>query len=182
MVEQTDITAADFFWNAAAQDAGFSGALWVEAYQRYLDAVEQDPSRSLEERWHTPRTVRVPFRQGHVEVLVRTQPDGREYCALRFTAFPGWRWARTPSAGPLVLAPRRRTRNPSCAGRGCPTGCGEPVVMEYAPACDCRDAKRRIPAVGWKTGSTAVCAVPVSFGIQRRRALSNGIAVSGRHP
>ena len=88
MVEQTSITAADFFWNAAAQDAGFSGEFWVEAYQRYLDAVEQDPSRSLEERWHTPRTVRVPFRQGHVEVLIRTQPDGREYCALRFTAFP----------------------------------------------------------------------------------------------
>ena len=49
MVEQTSITAAGFFWNAAAQDVGFSSSFWVEAYQRYLDAVEQDPSRSRTE-------------------------------------------------------------------------------------------------------------------------------------
>ena len=87
MVEQTRITAANFFWNAAAQDAGFSGPFWVEAYQRYLYAVEQDPSRSLD-KWDVPRTVRVPFQQGQVEVLVRAQPEGREHSALRFTAFP----------------------------------------------------------------------------------------------
>ena len=87
MVEQTDITAGDFFWNAAAQGAGFSGPFWVEAYERYVRAVEQDPSPSLD-KWDVARTVRVPFRQGGVDVLVRTQPDGREFSVLRFTAFP----------------------------------------------------------------------------------------------
>lgn len=88
MVEQTRITAADFFWNAAAQDAGFSSSFWVEAYQLFVDAVEQDPSPSLDGRWHTARTVRVPFQQGQVDVLIRTQPESREHLVLRFTAFP----------------------------------------------------------------------------------------------
>ena len=38
--------------------------------------------------WEVVRTVRGPFDSGHFDVLVRLQPDGREYCALRFTLFP----------------------------------------------------------------------------------------------
>ena len=49
--------------------------------------MERDPSRSLD-KWDVPHTVRLPFGDGHVDVLVRTQPDGREHSALRFTAFP----------------------------------------------------------------------------------------------
>ena len=38
MVLQTSVTTADFFWNAAARDAGFSSMLWLEDHQLYLDA------------------------------------------------------------------------------------------------------------------------------------------------
>ena len=59
---------------------------WLEVYQLYLDALEQDPLPHLR-KLGFPRTVRVPFRQGHVDVPVRTQPEGGEHCALRFTVF-----------------------------------------------------------------------------------------------
>jgi hypothetical protein len=87
MAQETHITPADFFWNAAAQEAGFSGQFWLDAYNRYLDAVQRDPSQSFD-KWEVERTFRVPFESGHVDVLVRMQPDGREHCALRFTVFP----------------------------------------------------------------------------------------------
>ena len=86
MAEQTNIGPGDFFWNAAAQEAGFSGQFWLDAYNLYLDAVERDPSRSLD-KWEVERTVRAAFRDGQVDVLVREQPEGREYGALRFTVF-----------------------------------------------------------------------------------------------
>ena len=87
MIRQMRITPDDFFWNAAAQAAGFFGPFWLEAYHRYLDAVQRDPCPSAD-KWDVERTVRVPLRHGHVDVLVRTQPEGREYCVLRFTVFP----------------------------------------------------------------------------------------------
>ena len=37
MVLQTSVTTADFFWNDAARDAGFSSMFWLEAYQLYLN-------------------------------------------------------------------------------------------------------------------------------------------------
>ena len=43
MAQETRITSADFFWNAAAQEAGFSGQFWLDAYNCYLDAVQRDP-------------------------------------------------------------------------------------------------------------------------------------------
>jgi hypothetical protein len=87
MAQETRITSADFFWNAAAQEAGFSGQFWLDAYKRYLDALQRDPSPSFD-IWEVERTVRVPSESGHVDVLVRIQPEGREHCALRFTVFP----------------------------------------------------------------------------------------------
>ena len=87
MVQQTPITPADFFCNPAARDAGFSGQFWLDAYELYMDEVERDPSRSFD-KWDVEHTVRLPFADGHVDVLVRSQPDGREYGALRFTVFP----------------------------------------------------------------------------------------------
>jgi hypothetical protein len=87
MAQETRITPADFFWNAAAQEAGFSGQFWLDAYNCYLDAVQRDPSPSFA-IWEVERTVRVPFESGHVDVLVRMQPEGREHCTLRFTVFP----------------------------------------------------------------------------------------------
>ena len=87
MAQQTRVTPANFFSNAAAQEAGFSGQFWLDAYNRYLDAVQQDPSPSFD-KWEAERTVRVPFQQSHVDVLVRPQPEGREFSVLRFTVFP----------------------------------------------------------------------------------------------
>ena len=69
MTHQNETTPGDFFWNASAQDAGFSGQFWLNAYNLYLDAVERSPDRSLD-RFFDAYTVRVPFGQGHVEVLV----------------------------------------------------------------------------------------------------------------
>ena len=47
MAQETHIIPADFFWNAAAQEAGFSGQFWLDAYNCYLDAVQRDPSPSF---------------------------------------------------------------------------------------------------------------------------------------
>ena len=87
MAQQTRITVADFFCNTAAHEAGFSGQFWLDTYNRYLDAMRRDPSPSLA-KWEVERTVRVPFQGGHVDVLVRMEPEGREYASLRFTVFP----------------------------------------------------------------------------------------------
>ena len=114
MAQQTGIRPDDFFWNAAAQEAGFSGQFWLDAYNLYLDAVERDPSPSFD-IWEVERTLRVPFRDGQVDVLVRAQPEGREYAVLRFTVFPAgdgaepqhidrWYWHGEGEEGiPVVL-------------------------------------------------------------------------------
>ena len=87
MAQETRRTVADFFWNTAAHEAGFSGQFWLDTYNRYLDAVQRDPSPSFA-KWEVARTVRVPFESGHVDVLVRIEPEAREHGALRFTVFP----------------------------------------------------------------------------------------------
>ena len=84
---QHQITPADFFCNSSAIEAGFTGGFWFQAYQAYQDAVTRDPSRSLE-KFDYERTVRLPFRGGYVDVLIRVHPEPREYRVFRFTAFP----------------------------------------------------------------------------------------------
>ena len=87
MDQQTRITSADFFSNAAAREAGFTEDFWYQVYQQYLHEADRDPSRSLE-KCARPRTVRMPFKQGYVDVVARVQPEQREYRIVRFTAFP----------------------------------------------------------------------------------------------
>ncbi len=122
MTEQTRITPADFFCNAAAQEAGFSGQFWLDAYNLYLDAVESDPTPSFD-KWEIERTVLVPFRGSRVEVLVRDQPDGREYSVLRLTAFPAGEGSE----------PRRIDRwyLLGAGGEETPAPLGEAVLPDY---------------------------------------------------
>ena len=87
MDSQRDIAPKDFFSNAASQDAGFTHRFWNQAYQLYLDEADRDPDPSLE-KYRYPRTVQLPFRQGYVDVMIRAQPEAREYVIMRFTAFP----------------------------------------------------------------------------------------------
>ena len=87
MVSQFDITPKDFFSNAAAREAGFTEEFWYQAYQLYLDEAERDPDSSLD-KFDIPRTVRMPFNQGCVDVIARVQPEPREYRIVRFTVFP----------------------------------------------------------------------------------------------
>lgn len=88
MVHQQPITSKDFFSNAAARDAGFTEQFWYQAYQLYLDEAARDPDPALDIKYTRPRSIRMPFGEGHVDVIVRAQPESREYVIMRFTAFP----------------------------------------------------------------------------------------------
>ncbi len=88
MVQQQSITPNDFFSNPAAREAGFTEQFWYQAYQLYLDEAAQDPEPALDIKYTRPRSIRMPFREGHVDVIVRAQPEPREYVIMRLTAFP----------------------------------------------------------------------------------------------
>lgn len=87
MVQRPPITPNHFFSNPAAREAGFTEQFWYQAYQLFLDEANRDPSPSLD-KFFIARTIRAPFRQHFVDVLVRMQPEPGEYSSLRFTAFP----------------------------------------------------------------------------------------------
>ena len=87
MIERPPLSPSDFFCNAAAREAGLTEQFWFDAHTRWHEALHNDPKISFDSI-DTPRTIRMPFRDGHVDVLVRNQPDGGEYFAVRFTAFP----------------------------------------------------------------------------------------------
>ncbi len=87
MIETPPITSFDFFINAAARKAGLSDQFWNHAYTLYLEEVDRDPSGSFE-KYDIERTIRVPFRHGHIDVLARPQPESREERIMRLTAFP----------------------------------------------------------------------------------------------
>ncbi len=87
MDSQTGITPNDFFSNAAAREAGFTEHFWYQAYLLYLDDADRDPDPSMD-KFDSPRTVRMAWGQGQVDVIVRVQPEPREYRIVRFTAFP----------------------------------------------------------------------------------------------
>ena len=78
-------THADFFVNAAAREAGLSNDVWHQAYTLFRREADREMTFDAYER---ERTFRVPSEGGPVDVLVRCQPDPREYLILRFTAFP----------------------------------------------------------------------------------------------
>ena len=88
MLERPPISSGDFFSNAAAREIGFTDQFWFDVYAQWLEAIRNDPTMDMEVVLFGPRTFRMPFRDGAVDVLVRGQPDGREYYAIRFTAFP----------------------------------------------------------------------------------------------
>ena len=87
MLDRAPISPSDFFSNAAARAAGFTDRFWFDAYTQWLEALNSDPDPTFA-LIDAPRTLRVPFRQGHADVLVRTQPEGHEFFSIRFTAFP----------------------------------------------------------------------------------------------
>lgn len=87
MANQTAITPKDFFSDPAARETGFTEQFWHRAYTLFLEAANRDPSPSLE-KFDLPRTVRMPFKQGHVDVMIRVHPESREFRTVRFTVFP----------------------------------------------------------------------------------------------
>ena len=88
MVHRQTLTSQDFFSNAAARDAGFTEQFWFQTYRIYLDEAARDPDPALDTKYTRPRSIRMPFKGGLVDVIVRAQPDSREYVIMRFTAFP----------------------------------------------------------------------------------------------
>ncbi len=105
---QQDITPDDFFCNSAHRGRIHRPILVpglpFQAYLAYLDAVTADPSHSMK-KFDYERTLRLPFREGYVDVLIRVHPEPREYRIVRFTAFPAsdgpesrqierWYWQR----------------------------------------------------------------------------------------
>ena len=87
MAPRPPITPNDFFSNPAARESGFTEQFWYQAYQLFLDEENRDPNPSLD-KFFIARTIRAPFKQHFVDVLVRMQPEPGEYSSLRFTAFP----------------------------------------------------------------------------------------------
>ena len=75
------------FSNAGAREYGFTDEFWYQVYQLYMKALADDPCMSFE-KFDIERTIRQPFGQEQIDVLVRSHPDAREYQHLRFTAFP----------------------------------------------------------------------------------------------
>ena len=87
MPESESETRHDFFINDGAREAGLTQRFWHQAYIRFLQEAESNTSIPVFHRYDIARTVRVPFGQGRFDVLVRCQPDPREYRIYRLTAF-----------------------------------------------------------------------------------------------
>lgn len=87
MTESQSTTPASFLTNAAARAYGFTDEFWLEVYTRYEEALFSDPDNYLN-AIERSRTIRMPFREGSVDVLVRCQPKPYEELIMRFTAFP----------------------------------------------------------------------------------------------
>ena len=87
MADSQSKTPDAFLSNAAARDHGFTDEFWSEVYTRYQEAVDNDPDIAFD-RFERARTIRIPFQEGSVDVLVRFQPRPYEYWVMRLTAFP----------------------------------------------------------------------------------------------
>ena len=88
MTDSLSKTPDLFLSNAAARDYGFTDEFWHKVYTLYLEAVQRDPSVSYD-KLEVERTIRMPFQQESIDVLVRCQPRPYEFWVMRFTAFPG---------------------------------------------------------------------------------------------
>ena len=87
MLDRPPITPNDFFSNDAARATGFTDQFWFDAYTQWNEAIRNDLDVSFASI-DAPRTLRMPFREGYADVLVRIQPEAHEHYAIRFTAFP----------------------------------------------------------------------------------------------
>ena len=87
MSESQSKTPNSFLSNAAARDHGFTDEFWLDVYNRHQELVANDPDASFDKN-ERARTIRVPFQNGNVDVLIRFQPRPYEYWVMRFTAFP----------------------------------------------------------------------------------------------
>ena len=87
MPKPEPVTRCDFFINNAAREAGLTHQFWDEAYLQFLKDAENDTSTPEFERYDIARTVRISFHQKQIDVLVRCQPEPREYRIIRLTAF-----------------------------------------------------------------------------------------------
>ena len=87
MPKAEPVTRYDFFINNAAREAGLTHQFWDEAYLQFLKDAENDTSTPEFERYDIDRTVRTPFHQKQIDVLVRCQPEAGEYRKIRLTAF-----------------------------------------------------------------------------------------------
>ena len=87
MPKAEPVTRCDFFVNAAALEAGLTQQFWYQAYLQFLEDAENDTSTPGFERYDIARTVRIPFHQNQIDVLVRCQPEPRECRIIRLTAF-----------------------------------------------------------------------------------------------
>ena len=87
MPKAEPVTRCDFFITASAREAGLTQQFWYQAYLQFLKDTESDTTAPGFEMYDIARTVRIPFGQRHFEVLVRCQPDPREYRIYRLTAF-----------------------------------------------------------------------------------------------
>ena len=85
MTQHPPLTTNNVFTNPAARAAGLTDSFWLDAYHRWTDTVNTAPSFAVLEG---AQTYRIPYQDGHADVLVRTQPEPREFFTLRMTAFP----------------------------------------------------------------------------------------------
>ena len=79
-------TSDDIFTNSEARDAGFTEAFWLQALAGFHETVNPQPDGFLN-NFEGPYTVRVPFHQGEVDVIVRVNDRPADTIILRFTAF-----------------------------------------------------------------------------------------------
>ncbi len=77
----------DFFFSDGAREAGLTQRFWHQAYLMFIKLAEESTSMPAFDIYDIARIVRVRFGQGHLNVLVRCQPDPREYRIYRLTAF-----------------------------------------------------------------------------------------------
>ena len=88
MPDTKPVTHYDFFINAVAHETGLIHQFWHQAYIQFLRDVESNTSTPGFDMYDIALTVRIPFRHKHIDVLVRCQPEPREYRIMRLTAFP----------------------------------------------------------------------------------------------
>ena len=95
-------TPDSFLSNAAARRYGFTDEFWLDVYNRHQEEVANDPDTSFD-MLERARTIRVPFQNGSVDVLIRFQPRPYEHWVMRLHRIPGRRRGRVSGDLKVVL-------------------------------------------------------------------------------